>query len=496
MRRSWLAATLASLLMSATTAQAIVPVIPPPAYTAQELADLKSKAAKGDVAAQSELGRAYLYGQRVVTHEAEGLHWLNMAAAQSDGAAEEALGNVYLQGKGVTANKAKALDWFSRAVAHGQSTARNWADDLTRQHDTYIKLQTAAQTGDAAAQYAFAAFMPPERPGYGGHGWGEDDAIKWYSLSAKQGYAPAEAWMGFYYLMGAIRDKTGPTAPHAAWENDDKIGIYVLGKAAIAADWYEKAAAQGNDEALHVLPAVYAISRGYDTPLLEKAMRASALRAVPPRPSQDLLSEARAGRLHDDMAVDAERGHIFEDLAKLCAWYDGEPAEWHYNHLTDDVEVIHGQPQPDKAMDCYQHQADIGVETGGYVVAYRREYGEKPDVAQAEAAFRKLWDGASYNSGLATRAAAHIGLMARDRKETVTAYAWLSVAARGDMMISPNGAGMPDERNLKDLVTTALAELKLTASQKSEGDRQTEGLLAQHPPSPPLAPPPTPVTLY
>ena len=486
MTRFLTGAILAAALIGATPAHAIVPAIPPPAYTDQEVADFKAKAQAGDAAAQSTLGRAYMYGLRIGKDVPEGLRLLNLAAAQNDGAAEEALGDAYLSGNGVTASKPAALDWFRRAVADGQSSATGWANQLGQAHDYYLKLQAAAQTGDAAAQYAFAAFMPPEHPGYGGHGWGDDDAIKWYKLSAKQGYAPAEAWLGFYYLMGYVRDKSGQAAPHAAWEADE----FKTGQINIAVDWYEKAAAQGDDEAIHVLPAVYVMSLIKSPEQIEAAIRASAWRPLPPAPSRDTLAELKNGHYRDDMAIDAERQHIFNDLRQLCAWYDGQALAWQDNHLTDDAQIITGWPRPDRALDCYRHEGDIGLPGGAYVAAYRTSHAAKPDLVEAEKDYRRVWDLFTDNAGLATRAAAHIGLMARDRGDRAAAYAWLTMAVRGDMTVfGENGAGV-DEPDLADRAAAALKALKLTPAQKAEGDAQLTGLLRSHPPAPPPPPPP------
>ncbi len=483
MKRWLMAVVLTASLIGTAPAGAITPVIPPPPYTAEELAGLKARAQAGDAAAQSTLGRTLTWGLRTAADIPQGLHWLNLAAAQNDGAAEEALGQAYLDGKGVTASKPEALEWFQRAVAHGQSSANGWATELAAARDHYVKLQAAAQTGDAAAEYAFAHNMTPERTGYYGHGWGDDDAVKWYRLSAVQGYAAAESWMGFYYLMGYLRDRAGPSAPHAVWENDDADTRDMFFKAQIATGWYEKAAAQGDAEAIHTLPVAYNITRGYDKDQMDAKLRAAAWRDPPsgaPSDSHQLWT-----------------GWVAQDLIRLCAWYDGRTVVWPYGLDGREVSVIIGRPQPDKALACYQHQADVGLDTGAYVFAYRTDQAEAPGGDTAETAYRKAWDTMSGNGGLATRAAAHLGLKALARKDRATAYAWLTVAGEGNMTIyGPPESGIPDEPDLAGRVSTALAGLRLSGTEKASGDQTLTALRGTHPPPPPPVPLPPPPSVY
>jgi len=84
----------------------------------------KLAAARGDAAAQRNIGEMYGIGLGVSQDFAEALKWFKLAAAQGDAEAQVNIGSMYGQGQGCLQDFAEALKWFKLAAAQGNSNAQ------------------------------------------------------------------------------------------------------------------------------------------------------------------------------------------------------------------------------------------------------------------------------------------------------------------------------------------------------------------------------------
>lgn len=168
----------------------------------QTLVELRSKAARGDVNAQCELGEHFLQGNGVAKSGRNAKYWFNKAARRGFLEAQSRLGYCYEKGIGCLRNRQKAIHWT----------------------------KSAAQGGHAAAQARYASYF--ER-GFINSDYNrryiEGNTEEWYCHSARQGNAEAQVWMGKHCL-----NMTTPNLLQAT-------------------DWYSRAALQGNAEAQRML---------------------------------------------------------------------------------------------------------------------------------------------------------------------------------------------------------------------------------------------------
>jgi hypothetical protein len=84
----------------------------------------KLAAARGDAAAQRNIGDMYGIGLGVPQDYAEALNWFKLAAEQGDAEAQVNIGAMYGQGQGCIQSHAEALKWFKDAAVQGNSDAQ------------------------------------------------------------------------------------------------------------------------------------------------------------------------------------------------------------------------------------------------------------------------------------------------------------------------------------------------------------------------------------
>ncbi|EGB04884.1 hypothetical protein AURANDRAFT_31902 [Aureococcus anophagefferens] len=188
----------------------------------------------GDVDAMVFLGEMYLYGEGVKLDKKKAERLFRMAADRGDADAQNDLGNLlrpekkyeeafryyalaadqgytegelnlgicYHYGKGTEVDLGKARYWFERAAAKGDEDARKKLARLDRR----------------------ARFLLDSEEKF-------EEAVRYYALSANQGYTYAENSLGCCYMDGA------------GTEVD-------LGKARY---WFERAAAKGHENAIQNL---------------------------------------------------------------------------------------------------------------------------------------------------------------------------------------------------------------------------------------------------
>ena len=95
-----------------------------PKYQARVLAELRTKAERGEAAAQYRLGNRYYRGLGVVTNWPEAFNWFREAAEGGHTGAQLALGLRYLQGKGTAQNYEASIPWFRKVAAQNNQKVR------------------------------------------------------------------------------------------------------------------------------------------------------------------------------------------------------------------------------------------------------------------------------------------------------------------------------------------------------------------------------------
>jgi len=80
-------------------------------------------AAMGNVAAEDQLGRAYMAGFGVAQDDSRAFSFFNQAAATSDPVAEMEMGYLYLTGRGVAQDRYQGLQWTVKAAEQGNAVA-------------------------------------------------------------------------------------------------------------------------------------------------------------------------------------------------------------------------------------------------------------------------------------------------------------------------------------------------------------------------------------
>jgi uncharacterized protein len=124
-----LAGGLALAMTAAHAAPGTVPSAPPAAagvtVTSADVAGLRTAAARGEVAAQYDLGIALACGNGVARNRGEAAIWFRKSAEQGHVQAQSVLGWMYMTGSGVARNDAQALRWLRRAAEQGDTAAQN-----------------------------------------------------------------------------------------------------------------------------------------------------------------------------------------------------------------------------------------------------------------------------------------------------------------------------------------------------------------------------------
>ena len=91
----------------------------------KELAELRTKAEKGDAQAQFELGQVFALGIfDVPTNYLEAAEWFRKAADQNWAKAQFTLGVYCERGDGVAQDYAQAVDWYRKAAKQNYAPAQ------------------------------------------------------------------------------------------------------------------------------------------------------------------------------------------------------------------------------------------------------------------------------------------------------------------------------------------------------------------------------------
>ena len=96
-----------------------------------DIANIKTKAERGDAKAQFNLAMIYDEGLGVKENDAEAAHWYREAAAQGNAYAQAFLGTMYARGEGVPMNHTEAYAWLILASTQGIDAAKESLDFLS-----------------------------------------------------------------------------------------------------------------------------------------------------------------------------------------------------------------------------------------------------------------------------------------------------------------------------------------------------------------------------
>jgi TPR repeat protein len=138
---------------------------------AKLLADIRTKAEKGDAQSQYELGKASEEGSLGMAEDyMEAVKWYRKAAEQGHAQAQSSLGFCYRQGNGVAEDYVEAVKWYRKAAEQGLAQAQD--------------------------RLGISYFY--------GYGVATDEAegVKWYRKAAEQGHDGAQNTMGRCYASG------------------------------------------------------------------------------------------------------------------------------------------------------------------------------------------------------------------------------------------------------------------------------------------------------
>ena len=209
------------------------------------LADLRTKAEKGDAESQFALGSAFYLGTLgLAKDEAEAVKWYRKAAEQNLAWAQCGLGYWYARGQGVAKDEAEAVNWYRKAAE------QNLADAQYRLGCCYALGQGVAKN--------------------------EAEAVKWYRKAAEQNLAWAQGSLGACYALGigvakdpveAVRWIRKAAEQNLAWAQFCLGNCYALGQGVAKAEteavkWYRKAAEQNLADAQYRLGVCYCNGAG------------------------------------------------------------------------------------------------------------------------------------------------------------------------------------------------------------------------------------------
>ena len=269
-------------------------------------------AIRGHADAQYKLAERLWSGRGVISNGSEALYWYRQAAEQGHGAAQEKLGEIYEGGYSTPQDYVTAYFWFSLAaeaeggrradratqklaprvtpaqLAEAQARRAAWrvafeARDNSVSQDVVLpgwdrdaeeaeRLRTAAEQGDAAAQYALGTRYQS------GKGVPLDtlEAAKWFQRSADQDHVPALLALATLYeeslIGGPGEDEEVEIYRHAAALGSSHAQ-YRLGQIydrrwgpdadkAEAAKWYRLASEQGHPDAQVAMGGLYGSGQG------------------------------------------------------------------------------------------------------------------------------------------------------------------------------------------------------------------------------------------
>jgi len=270
---------------------------PQPQTEPKEISDLRNAAEQGDAKKQWALGDKYYTGESVPKDHAEAMKWYRKAAEHGDANKQEQLGFML----SISGDSVEAAKWYRRAAEQGnllsQSSLAGMYSEGKGVPQNYAE---AAKWYRQAAENAASDGQPPLKPRAAsslaalyekGLGVAQDfaEAAKWYRKAVETGNDTAA--FSLYFLCRAGKSTVQECADVAKWlsilaNQDDNllspsvrsyrgsnVSQFYLGTLfengwgvpqdyVEAAQWYRKAADQGNVGAQSALGMLYLLGKG------------------------------------------------------------------------------------------------------------------------------------------------------------------------------------------------------------------------------------------
>lgn len=212
--------------------------------SAADLTSLQKSADAGDAEAQFQVGRVYLRGDGVPKDEGKAAEWFRRAAEQGNFKAQHNLGAMAFEGRGIPQDDREAARWLRLAAEQGTARSQVMLAGMLLQgrgaeknvDEALIWYRRAAEQGDESAQLALAEhyYFRAGGPDY-------VEAVKWYRPLAERGHPAAQNALGIIVERGLHGEPADPKA---------------------AAEWFSKAARQGERKAQANLGRLYHEGRG------------------------------------------------------------------------------------------------------------------------------------------------------------------------------------------------------------------------------------------
>lgn len=170
-----------------------------------DLKPLEARAEKNDPEAQAALGIFYMAGREVEKDEKKGFEWLEKAASQNDPRGLYYFSLCFLDGLGTKKDEVRGLQFLKKAVDAGYIPAKTFfgksllkgqygqKKDVPR---AVVILTEAAKQEDAEAQFVLGVLYSGVEKEVKKN---RQRQMKWLTLSAMHGYAPAQRALGVEY---------------------------------------------------------------------------------------------------------------------------------------------------------------------------------------------------------------------------------------------------------------------------------------------------------
>ena len=237
---------------------------------------LTKEAESGSLSAQVYLAKVYFDGHGTVKDDAKAFSYYLAASEQGHAHSQLMVGLLYAQGRGVAADNERAFPYFQSAADKGLVDALYAVGDCYHEgkgvavnHALAVQnLTAAADQGHAGAQFLLGACFKF------GHGVQEDlvKSTHFYKLAADQNHTNALVVLGLIY-MGGEGVEVDREAAMKCFEKASVLGngggLFVVGQLhlqgednvgkpfphdlSLAVDYFQRAAAQGNQLATHAL---------------------------------------------------------------------------------------------------------------------------------------------------------------------------------------------------------------------------------------------------
>jgi TPR repeat protein len=151
-------------------------------------------AEQGEAEGQSSLAMMYLEGLGVTQDYIEATRLFHLAAEQEEAFAQYQLGLIYAKGVGVLQDEKEAIKWFRRSTLQGFIPSLKELDKLLKNKEQG-KVANENKNKCLASDCNKKGWDAYKAKDY-------KEAVKWYRLSAEQGYADGQFSLGAMYKNG------------------------------------------------------------------------------------------------------------------------------------------------------------------------------------------------------------------------------------------------------------------------------------------------------